>query len=244
MEQQAARMARLVDDLLALSRIELTEHAPPTTQVQLPGLLSAVSQALRLRAEARSMRIDLDCVASLPAVIGDSDELSQVFQNLIDNAIKYAAAGTTIDVTAGPSAKIAQGVAVAVRDRGEGIAECHLSRLTERFYRVDTARSCAAGGTGLGLAIVKHVLTRHRGLLDVQSTPGQGSVFTVHLCAANHTRILEPSAVAAPVEPIPASDEERLDNPIAHRPINRRPSVRGRSPPLRIVDRTTGNRTG
>ncbi len=244
MQQQGARMARLVEDLLALSRIELTEHAPPTTQVQLPGLLSAVSQALRLRAAERGMRIDLAVACALPAVIGDSDELSQVFQNLIDNAIKYAAPQTAIEVTARPSDKIAQGVAVAVRDHGEGIAERHLPRLTERFYRVDTARSYAAGGTGLGLAIVKHVLTRHRGLLEVESQVGVGSTFTVHLCGLGNSPEVEPAGMPAPIDHHGAGDGERLENTLSHRQNNRRPAMRGRPSPLRIVDRTTNHRTG
>jgi two-component system phosphate regulon sensor histidine kinase PhoR len=184
MQQQASRMARLVDDLLALSRIELVEHAPPASRVQLPSILAVVAQALKLRAAGRRMRIELEFLQTLPEVSGDADELGQLFQNLIDNAIKYAAPDTTIVVSAQPSSKLHPGVAVSVRDQGEGIAEQHLSRLTERFYRVDTARSRAVGGTGLGLAIVKHIVNRHRGVLDIESKVGVGSVFTVHLGAA------------------------------------------------------------
>jgi two-component system phosphate regulon sensor histidine kinase PhoR len=181
MQQQASRMARLVDDLLALSRIELTEHAPPLSQVQMPRLLAVVSQALKLRAAERGMQIELDVAGEIPEVPGDADELAQVFQNLIDNAIKYAARDTTIVVSIRPSTRLKHGIAVSVRDRGDGIAEAHLARLTERFYRVDTARSRAVGGTGLGLAIVKHIVSRHRGLLDIESKVGVGSRFTVHL---------------------------------------------------------------
>lgn len=183
MQQQATRMARLVDDLLALSRIELTEHAAPATQVQLSRVLIVVAQALRLRAAERGMRIELDIPEVLPEVTGDADELGQVFQNLIDNAIKYAAPDSVIRVSAQLSAKLQPGIAIAIRDRGEGIAEQHLARLTERFYRVDTARSRAVGGTGLGLAIVKHIVSRHRGLLEIESKVGEGSVFTVHMGA-------------------------------------------------------------
>ena len=125
----------------------------------------------------------------LPDVIGDRDELVQLFQNLLDNAIKYGRAGSEISVAAaagvrppyGGDAGDAAFLSVAVRDRGEGIAREHLPRLTERFYRVDTARSREMGGTGLGLAIVKHILNRHRGFLDIDSTLGAGSVFTVFL---------------------------------------------------------------
>ena len=128
------------------------------------------------------MRIELNLQADLQPVVGDADQLTQVFQNLIDNAIKYAAADSVILVEAGPSPRLPDGVAVSVRDRGQGIAAWHLPRLTERFYRADTDRSSAAGGTGLGLAIVKHVVNRHRGLLGIESELGRGSVFTVHLC--------------------------------------------------------------
>lgn len=182
MQQQATRMARLVDDLLSLSRIEMNEHLPPTAQVALPEILRSVVQALAFRAEARGMRIELNLQADLQPVVGDADQLTQVFQNLIDNAIKYAAADSVILVEAGPSPRLPDGVAVSVRDRGQGIAAWHLPRLTERFYRADTDRSSAAGGTGLGLAIVKHVVNRHRGLLGIESELGRGSVFTVHLC--------------------------------------------------------------
>ena len=129
---------------------------------------------------------------ALPAVVGDADELAQVFQNLIDNAIKYGAPGTEVRVLAGPAEAVSaraprrftQGIAVAVIDRGEGIAREHLPRLTERFYRVDSARSRELGGTGLGLAIVKHIVSRHRGHLEIESAPGEGSRFTVYLRVA------------------------------------------------------------
>ena len=137
----------------------------------------------------------------LPDVLGDRDELAQVFQNLIDNAIKYGRAGTEITVGAATGAAAfsraamparAAFVSVAVRDHGEGIAREHLPRLTERFYRVDTARSREMGGTGLGLAIVKHILNHHRGFLEIESTPGTGSVFTVFLRQHAAPDLLEP----------------------------------------------------
>jgi two-component system phosphate regulon sensor histidine kinase PhoR len=138
----------------------------------------------------------------LPAVNGDDDEITQVFQNLIDNAIKYGRAGAAIRIAGWtvPSMRGAVGagtapprldrpaVAVAVMDEGEGIAREHLPRLTERFYRIETARSRELGGTGLGLAIVKHILNRHRGALDIDSTVGVGSTFTVHLPIAARGR--------------------------------------------------------
>ena len=130
------------------------------------------------------MRIALTIPEDLPPVVGDADELTQVFQNLIDNAIKYGRSGTTVSVEAGRSDRRLGGGAalqVAVRDEGEGILLEHLPRLTERFYRVDPARSRELGGTGLGLAIVKHIVNHHRGALDITSELGQGSVFTVHM---------------------------------------------------------------
>jgi two-component system, OmpR family, phosphate regulon sensor histidine kinase PhoR len=192
MHDQASRMARLVEDLLSLSRIELNEHVMPNDRVALGPLLRSVAEALELRAGERRMRILMALPPDLPEVIGDRDEIAQVFQNLLDNAIKYGRAGTEISVsgatvrrrtlTGEPEA--AEFVSVAVRDRGEGISREHLPRLTERFYRVDSARSREMGGTGLGLAIVKHILNHHRGFLEIDSTPGIGSDFTVFLRAA------------------------------------------------------------
>ncbi len=188
MAEQASRMARLVDDLLSLSRIELNEHLPPKDRVALPRLVATVADSLEQRAERRRMRIELALPDTLPDAVGDPDELAQVIQNLIDNAIKYGRAGTAVEVAAGPSQRRLAGgpcVQVSVRDHGEGILEEHLPRLTERFYRVDPARSRELGGTGLGLAIVKHIVNHHRGALEVASRLGEGSVFTVHLPAAS-----------------------------------------------------------
>jgi two-component system phosphate regulon sensor histidine kinase PhoR len=189
MDQQAARMIRLVEDLLSLSRIELNEHVMPQGRVALEPLLAHLADTLELQADQREMRILVDFPAALPDVLGDRDELAQVFQNLLDNAIKYGRSGSEIRVAAEIGARPAHAgdaadgrfVSVAVRDQGEGIAREHLPRLTERFYRIDTTRSREMGGTGLGLAIVKHILNRHRGFLEIASTPGTGSAFTVFL---------------------------------------------------------------
>jgi two-component system, OmpR family, phosphate regulon sensor histidine kinase PhoR len=192
MADQAARMQRLVADLLSLSRIEMNEHRSPTGAVDLGAVMRGVAEALEQRAGARGMHIDLALPDDLPPVQGDADELTQVVQNLIDNAINYGGSGTAVEVVASRSAKLLPGaragpratVSLAVRDHGAGIAREHLPRLTERFYRVDAARSRELGGTGLGLAIVKHIVNHHRGALEIDSEPGQGSVFTVHLPAA------------------------------------------------------------
>jgi two-component system, OmpR family, phosphate regulon sensor histidine kinase PhoR len=182
MAEQADRMRRLVDDLLMLSRIEQHEHARPDAAVDLGRVLRSVLDLLQLKASSRNVRLQLDLDPGLPRAVGDSDELTIVFQNLVDNAIKYARPATAVKVAAKPASP--GRIAVAVSDEGDGIPAVHLPRLTERFYRVDTARSRQLGGTGLGLAIVKHVVNRHRGRLDIQSTPGRGSTFTVTLPAA------------------------------------------------------------
>ena len=179
MAEQADRMRRLVDDLLMLSRIEQHEHARPAGAVDLAHVLRSVQDLLQLKASARKVAVELAIDAALPKAVGDFDELTIVFQNLIDNALKYARPSTTVKVTARAAGE--DQVSVAVSDEGDGIPAAHLPRLTERFYRVDNARSRALGGTGLGLAIVKHVVNRHRGRLDIQSAPGKGSVFTVTL---------------------------------------------------------------
>ena len=182
---QATRMTRLVEDLLSLSRIELNEHVLPQGRVTVAPLLQHLAETLELRAGERGMRIALSLPPDLPEVQGDRDELAQLFQNLLDNAIKYGRAETEISVVAETTRRAAASfVAVSVRDHGEGIAREHLPRLTERFYRVDTARSREMGGTGLGLAIVKHIVSRHRGRLEIESTPGKGSAFTVLLRAS------------------------------------------------------------
>ena len=190
MHGQASRMARLVEDLMSLSRIELNEHVMPRDRVALSPLLRQIAETLELRAGERDIRIRLAVPPDLPDVLGDRDELAQVFQNLIDNAIKYGRSGSEIMLQAETASRPTRGsssenamVCVAVCDHGEGIPHEHLPRLTERFYRVDTARSREMGGTGLGLAIVKHILNHHRGFLEVESTAGVGSVFTVFLRA-------------------------------------------------------------
>ena len=195
MRGEAGRMSRLVDDLLSLSRIELNEHVAPTGRIELGPLIEQVADVLELRAAARGMRLTLNLPDDLPDVTGDADELAQVFQNLIDNAIKYGKPQTEIAIAAAvaerqPATAPAPGpsVCVTVTDRGDGIPSEHLPRLTERFYRIDTARSRELGGTGLGLAIVKHILNRHRGRLDISSTIGIGSTFAVWLHPAGKIR--------------------------------------------------------
>jgi two-component system phosphate regulon sensor histidine kinase PhoR len=188
MSVETSRMRRLIDDLLSLTRIELNEHNPPAGEVDVVTLVRDASAALAPLAEADTVRIRVQDHEPLP-VTGDRDELMQVFQNLLHNAIKYGRAAGEVRVNFGRSGsqgkrEAAGQVFVAVEDEGEGIPRDVIPRLTERFYRVDIKRSRERGGTGLGLAIVKHILNRHHGRLQVESVLGQGSTFTVFLPAA------------------------------------------------------------
>ena len=188
MHEQAWRMTRLIEDLLSLSRIEMQEHNSPTGRAELDHILRSVAEGLELKAREKDMTIAVECPEAA-VLLGDRDELAQVFQNLMDNAVKYGHGGTAITVTAAPCTAASKrlgrdALAISVSDRSDGIAREHLARLTERFYRVDAARSRQLGGTGLGLAIVKHIVSRHRGTLEIDSTPGEGSTFTVYLPVA------------------------------------------------------------
>jgi two-component system, OmpR family, phosphate regulon sensor histidine kinase PhoR len=185
MQEQARRMARLIDDLLSLSRIELNAHRRPDTPVDLVPIVRQVADGLETLARDRGVTLHIDAGQAL-TVHGDHDELVRIFENLVENALKYGAAGRRVDVKLGTGAS-ADGepeALVSVRDYGPGIAPEHLPRLTERFYRVDVGESRAQGGTGLGLALVKHILNRHRGRLTIESAPGAGATFTVHLPTA------------------------------------------------------------
>jgi two-component system, OmpR family, phosphate regulon sensor histidine kinase PhoR len=185
MSDQASRMTRLIDDLLVLSRVEMRAHLLPSTVADLNHVATeavklAASQA---KVEGATLRLDLtDSVMTLP---GDHDELMQAAQNLIQNALKYGrSAGTiTVRTSRDRDRRVGDVLRFSVSDDGPGIDADHLPRLTERFYRVSTAASREKGGTGLGLAIVKHIAVRHRGRVEVQSTVGRGSTFTIVLPA-------------------------------------------------------------
>ena len=189
MAEQAERMNRLIDDLLSLSRIEITEHQPPAGQVDMKGLVERVLAGLQLGIAKRGVRQEWAAPDGLPSIPGDADQLEQVAQNLLENALKYGRAGGVVRVAldAAPSGGKwpgRPGMVFSVCDDGPGIARQHLPRLTERFYRVDTGRSRAVGGTGLGLAIVKHIVNRHRGMLLIESEAGHGATFSVWLPVA------------------------------------------------------------
>ena len=183
MEEEAGRMSRLIDDLLSLSRVEVDEHIIPDQTVPLLEVVKSVIASLETRAARRDMTISLvdrrpDKARRL-VMVGFSDEINEVFHNLIENALKYGFESTEVVVDVNPVA--AGKIVISVTNNGEVIAEKHLSRLTERFYRVDKARSRQIGGTGLGLAIVKHIVNRHRGAMDVTSSAEGITRFAVTL---------------------------------------------------------------
>jgi two-component system phosphate regulon sensor histidine kinase PhoR len=184
MAKQAERMKRLIDDLLSLSRLEMKAHLLPSAQVDLNEALRYVVDLMEPLAKESGARLKLEEKSKSVQVIGDRDEIVQLFQNLVHNAIKYGGEGGTVRIRlepeGGPDADQDR-VAVSVIDKGAGIAPEHVPRLTERFYRVDVASSRDKGSTGLGLAIVKHVVNRHRGELQILSEPGKGSTFKVLL---------------------------------------------------------------
>ncbi len=185
MEAEAGRMNRLIAGLLSLARVEAEERRPPEGTVDLAELVASVVDTLQPVIAGCGARIAVRTEENPVPVPGEAEQLRQVLQNLIENAVKYGHAeggGSEVTITLSTSGDSRCRMAVIeVADRGPGIAPHHIARLTERFYRVDDHRSRAGGGTGLGLAIVKHILNRHRGRLKIASSRGQGSTFTVFL---------------------------------------------------------------
>lgn len=189
MMKEARRMQRLIDDLISLSRIEAGKYRLPETPVQLGTLIEEVTADLRDSDGQARANLHLAIAQDIPAVTGDAAQLSQVIHNLVGNAFKYGTRGTPVTIGLRRDGETL--ICLSVADEGDGIAAEHLPRLTERFYRVDPGRSRAQGGTGLGLAIVKHIVERHRGRLDIASTPGTGTTVS----------ILLPVAILPPVIP-------------------------------------------
>ncbi|TDL83627.1 two-component sensor histidine kinase [Palleronia sediminis] len=185
METETRRMARLVDDLLSLSRLEEGEADMPAGVTDLAEVIRAVLRMMEDGAAAAEVDLGLDLPDGPQPVTGDADQLRQVFANLVENAVKYGARSVTVSLAAEDRAAPlgGPGYRVEVCDDGRGIEARHLPRLTERFYRVDSHRARDVGGTGLGLAIVKHIVSRHRGRLVFASTPGEGTRVTVLLPA-------------------------------------------------------------
>lgn len=196
MGEQVERLHHLVEDLMSLSRIELHEHARPSDPVELDILIPSVTRSLEWEATNQNMTFQVEIPPHLPALLGEEDEVERLISNLVTNAIKYGNAGSEVRIAAYFHARPWQlpgwrggqsAVAIAVADRSPGIPKDHIPRLTERFYRVDAARSRNMGGTGLGLAIVKHIIQRHRGALTIESEPGQGSVFAAYFPVYDET---------------------------------------------------------
>ncbi len=175
-EREARRMQQLVIDLLSISRVEADRFRRPTTPVDLAAIVKTTIAQLR---DSEQVRVN-DVVAQLgdgtQPMLGDEAQLGQLAHNIISNAMKYGHAGTPVTVEL---VREGRRVRLSVSDQGDGIAPDHLPRLTERFYRVDEARSRSVGGTGLGLAIVKHISERHQGQLDIDSEVGKGTRVSV-----------------------------------------------------------------
>lgn len=205
---QTGRMTRLVEDLLSLRRIEADEHVPPKTVEDLSAILDEALSVVRPLAEERGVRIEADDFSAAPPIFGDRDQLAQLFVNLLDNAVKYGGkpGGPPIRLRAlGLREGAPPRFGAAVSDRGPGFEDHERARLTERFYRISAASSRAKGGTGLGLAIVKHIVSRHRGILEIEGAPGKGARFSVWLPTAPASGQTPP----APASGAPAADSAR-----------------------------------
>jgi two-component system sensor histidine kinase SenX3 len=180
LKRETERLAQLITDLLDLARLESEEQPEYPTLVDVRGVLMTV--LARMRRVARRKNIALQWKrfgkAAQYTVRGDETQLTSMFTNLLDNAINYTPPGGRVGVTGGTEGSE---IVIKIADTGIGIPEGKRSRIFERFYRVDKARSKATGGTGLGLSIVRHVAENHGGRVTVESTLGEGSVFTVHL---------------------------------------------------------------
>lgn len=232
MREQTDRMRRLIDDLLSLSRVEMNEHLPPSGTVDLRSLVPDVIDSLRPMADARAIKLTTRLPETPVTVTGDRDQVYEVVENLIENAIKYSREDSVVEISAlddcprdraeqeperlgetsarlllaGPpfDARARYGV-VRVRDHGSGIDRRYLPRLSERFFRVDGQKSGPAAGTGLGLAIVKHIVTRHRGGFAVESAPGSGTRFTIFLP--------KPAVSTSAQDPAPQGDQGLAASP-------------------------------
>lgn len=182
MDREARRMGRLVADLLSLSRVEADERVRPRTLVDVSAVLRSVVATLEGKLKQSRVSVEISGHETPQRIRGDHDQLTQLFLNLLENAIKYGGPDRQVQVNVSRVARDATlrapALRVDVQDQGEGIDPLHLPRLTERFYRIDDHRSREMGGTGLGLAIVKHILNRHRGRLKITSEQGLGSCFS------------------------------------------------------------------
>ncbi|WP_374763793.1 ATP-binding protein [Yunchengibacter salinarum] len=208
MGRESTRMTRLIDDLLSLSRIEAARHVDPQSRVDVAQLIQHTIRAVEAIRSERGITMTADVAPDLPPAVGDADQIAQVMTNLAMNAAKYATENTRVTLRARLGESGRQ-IHLSVRDEGPGIAPEHLARLTERFYRVDAARSRKMGGTGLGLAIVKHILLRHDSQLDMRSEPGKGSVFSFKLKVAPNARGERSERAGAKAEQKSGADANR-----------------------------------
>lgn len=180
--REARRLQTLVEDLMSLSRIEAEKHDPPRENIDVGLLARSIRNSVAATVGEERVKLEWD---EAPVIVrGDRQQLDQLIRNLIDNALKYGDPHQPVTVSI---ARGARDAVIEVRDRGEGIHPDHLPYLTRRFYRTDPGRSRAAGGTGLGLAIVKHIVERHRGRLDIESTLGVGTTVRARIPLAGDT---------------------------------------------------------
>jgi two-component system phosphate regulon sensor histidine kinase PhoR len=182
MRTQSQRMRQIVEDLLELSRLEMQQHIPEERVEMAPLLKSLRREADALSHGKHRVTVEDEGHADL---LGSPKDLHSAFSNLVSNAVRYTPEGGSITIR---WRRTPTGAEYSVTDTGYGIPADHLSRLTERFYRVSSSRSRATGGTGLGLSIVKHVLNLHDAGLRIESEPGEGSTFT---CVFDQARLLE-----------------------------------------------------
>ncbi|WP_245538284.1 ATP-binding protein [Teichococcus cervicalis] len=183
MAEQSERMRRLIEGLLGLSRIELAEHQAPTERVDLAALARREAEAMAPILAARDVTLEQKLEEGAIAAPADAEQLAQVVRNLLENAVRHGREGGTVRLCVARTGNPRPGIMLSIADDGPGIAREHIPRLTERFYRVDKARTRKDGGTGLGLAIVKHIVNRHRGQLLIESQEGEGATFKVWLPA-------------------------------------------------------------
>ncbi len=206
MADQAERMSKLVNDLLSLSKIEMNAHTTPIARVDFLRIVRSEKSHFEWACKQKNVTMRLKLNDTLPPTKGDDEELAQVVRNLLGNAIKYTNPDTEVIITVKLTStlpddhffrNLSRAICFSVQDHGEGIPKEHIPRLTERFYRVDTARTRKVGGTGLGLAIVKHVLNRHRGVMTIESEVGKGSIFNVFLPVYDDLAALEENITAS-----------------------------------------------
>jgi two-component system phosphate regulon sensor histidine kinase PhoR len=193
MQQQSSRMSHIIEDLLFLSRLEIHAERPPERPVPVPTMLEAIAEEAMALSGERAHEIEI-LADPETWVIGNEQELRAAFSNLIFNAVRHTPAGSHIIIRWFTDP---QGIFLEVEDDGDGVPAEHLSRITERFYRVDGGRKRASGGTGLGLAIVKHVMNNHDGRLSITSLVGVGSLFACHFPSRRRTLKALPPVTSA-----------------------------------------------